>query len=88
MLRLLRKTFKSFTLLSKNVDNKIVDELMDFDFVIKAAESVSLAKDKWTARRSRSTYLYAEGRKNGKNFKKRGANKGPKILIQRSYKFS
>jgi len=88
VLRLLRKTFKSFTLLSKNVDNKIVDELMDFDFVIKAAESVSLARESGLQEGAVvPIYMPREGRM-GRILRKEVPIKVRKYCIQRSYKFS
>jgi len=53
---LLRKTFKRFTLLSKNVDNETVDKLMDFNFELRAKESQRIAHAKWEARKAHSVY--------------------------------
>ena len=53
-LRLLRKTFKDFTLLKKNVDNVSLDKLMDYDFEQRASESQIIATIKWEARKNHS----------------------------------
>ena len=43
---LIRKTFKKFCLLSKNVDNETVNRLLDFDFTQRAADVVEITKAK------------------------------------------
>jgi len=62
---LLRKTFKSFTLLCKNVDNQTVEELMNFDFSARATASQRISRAKWEARKSRSSDEFMERKKRG-----------------------
>ena len=52
-LRLVRKTFKNFTLLSKNIDDETVGALMDFNLEERAAVVQLKAELKWEARKSR-----------------------------------
>jgi len=55
----LRKTFKSFTLLFKNVDDDTVNELMGFQFEERTSEVWKLAKLKWEARKTHCVPDYA-----------------------------
>ena len=56
----LKKTFKNFTLLCKNVDDRTVSELMDFQFEKRAAEVWELARIKWEARKAHFPLDYSD----------------------------
>jgi len=53
ILRLIRKTFKAFTLLKKNVDNSTVETLMGYDYEKRAEIIHKTARLKWEARKTR-----------------------------------
>ncbi len=48
--RVIRKTFKKFCLLKKNVDNETVAKLMNYDFRERANRVVEITNAKWNAR--------------------------------------
>ena len=49
--RLIRRTFKKFALLKKNVCNAVVSRIMHFDFAERAHEVSVITKEKWNARK-------------------------------------
>ena len=52
---LLRKTFKKFSLLKKNVDNKTISALMEYDFASRVLHVNAVAKRKWEAQQHHVT---------------------------------
>ena len=77
--RLLRKSFKSFTLLGKNVDNKTVEGLMSLDFNERAIGLQRVARAKWEARKSRTFGCVLEEERKSCS-ESEGSGKSPRVL--------
>ncbi len=56
--RLIRKTFRKFTLIKKNVSNKVIFKLMDFDFEERVHKVMQITRTKWDARKNHMTPEY------------------------------
>ena len=65
---LIRKTIKKFTLLGKNLENRIIEDLTGFNIMKRAADVVEITKEKWEARKKHFRPIIY---KNPANIKKR-----------------
>ena len=61
VLVLMRKSFKKFTLLKKNVGNDVVMTLVGNDFSERVQYVCDVARKRWATRKSRSTSSEAKG---------------------------
>jgi len=53
--RIMRKSFKGFTLLKRNIDDITVETMMNYDFEQRAIDVQNIARIKWEARKRHST---------------------------------
>ena len=66
---LIRKTFRKFTLLKKNVSKKVIVALMDFNFENRVKEVSEITKIKWEARVRHETPIYPANLREEKSVK-------------------
>jgi len=57
VLIMIRKMFKKFCLLKKNIDNLTIDSLMECDFAKRAGEIIEMTILKWEARKKNQELL-------------------------------
>ena len=60
VLRSIRKTYKKFTMLKKNVSNGVINTLMNFDFKNRVRNVLMPTKCKWEARKSHTIPTYPQ----------------------------